>query len=267
MRRRLAPRWSVGLAALAATLLTVTLAVGPAGAVTNGTLDGDGHPYVGLMVAFDEDDNPLWRCSGTLISPTVYLTAGHCTESPAASAQLWFDDDVTDAAANTYPFTGEAEGTAYVHPEFDPDDFSYRDVGVVVLDEAYELDMYGALPTQDQLDALRTKRGQKDLTFTAVGYGLQQSFPDASHGKNESKRIRMVANPGSLQVNTGFTGDYSLLVSNNTDTGGTASVTPAGPTSSARATSSVGSPRSARAPPAAASAGCSGWTGPGRSTG
>ena len=39
------------------------------------------------MVAKDADGNPLWRCSGTLLSPTVYLTAGHCTEAPAASAE------------------------------------------------------------------------------------------------------------------------------------------------------------------------------------
>ena len=72
---------------LAATLLTLTLAASPAGAVTDGAPDGDGHPYVGLMVAKDKDGAPLWRCSGTLLSSTVYLTAGHCTESPAASSQ------------------------------------------------------------------------------------------------------------------------------------------------------------------------------------
>ena len=149
MRRRLAPRWSVGLAALAATLLTVTLAVGPAGAVTNGTLDGDGHPYVGLMVAKDASGAPLWRCSGTLLSPTVYLTAGHCTESPAASAEIWFGDDLTDAAAINYPTQGDVSGKTYLHPGFDPDDFSYRDVGVVVLDEPYVLPTYGALPTPE----------------------------------------------------------------------------------------------------------------------
>ena len=61
----------------------------PASAITNGGPDGDDHPYVGLMVADDVDGNPLWRCSGTLISPTLYLTAGHCTEAPAASATIW----------------------------------------------------------------------------------------------------------------------------------------------------------------------------------
>jgi len=50
--------------------------------ITYGELDGNRHPYVGLMVAQDADGNPLWRCSGTLMSPTIFLTAGHCTEPP-----------------------------------------------------------------------------------------------------------------------------------------------------------------------------------------
>ena len=50
-----------------------------------GTDDGNGHPYVGLMVAQNADGNPLWRCSGTLLSATVFLTAGHCVEAPAAA--------------------------------------------------------------------------------------------------------------------------------------------------------------------------------------
>ena len=46
-------------------------------AIVFGWPDGDDHPYVGMMVA-DDADGPAWRCSGTLISPTVFLTAGHC---------------------------------------------------------------------------------------------------------------------------------------------------------------------------------------------
>ena len=74
---------------LAGVSLIVGLAmVIPAAAVTDGELDGEGHPYVGLMVADDANGNPLFRCSGALIAPTVFLTAGHCTAAPAARATI-----------------------------------------------------------------------------------------------------------------------------------------------------------------------------------
>ena len=72
------------------------------------------------------------------------------------------------------------------------------------------------------VNRLATRRGQQNLTFTAVGYGLQQSFPDAVSWKVQSDRVRMLATPKLLQINgPGFTGDFSILLSNNAYTGGT----------------------------------------------
>ena len=208
------------IAVLAMALLTAGVA--PAGAVTDGELDGDRHPYVGLMVAQDEDGDALWRCSGTLLSSRLFLTAGHCTESPAAHVEIWFDADVESGIpANGYPSTGDVGGTPYTHPQYDPDAFYRYDLGVVVLDEAFPMPEYGVLPELDQLDSLHPRRGHKDTTFTAVGYGLQESFPDAASWKENNQRVRMVAYPKLLQINTGLTGDGSLLLSNNAHTGGT----------------------------------------------
>ena len=72
-----------GVIAFSLVVLILLVAV-PVYAINYGDPDGDGHPFVGLMVAQDEDGNPLWRCSGTLLSPTVFLTAGHCTAAPVA---------------------------------------------------------------------------------------------------------------------------------------------------------------------------------------
>lgn len=192
-------------------------------AVTDGKLDGDGHPYVGLMVAQDANGNPLWRCSGTLLSPTLFLTAGHCTEAPAAHAEIWFDADVESGIpANGYPFTGDADGTPYTHPQYDPNAFYRYDLGVVVLDEPVVMAEYGALPGLNVLDSLKTRRGLQNVNFTAVGYGLQESFPDAASWKEKNVRVRMVAYPRLIQINVpGTTGDFSLLLSNNHATGGT----------------------------------------------
>ena len=196
--------------------------VGTASAVTDGELDGNGHPYVGLMVAQTASGTPLWRCSGTLLSPTLFLTAGHCTESPAAHVEIWFDADV-DAGrpGNGYPYNGDVGGTPYTHPQYNPNAFYLYDLGVVVLDEPVEMSDYGVLPSLNVLDTLATKRGLQDVTFTAVGYGLQKSFPDAVSWMTQAFRVRMVATPHLIQINGGLVGDFSLLLSNNANTGGT----------------------------------------------
>ena len=208
--------------ALLLTLMLVLSTFGMASAVTDGELDGERHPYVGLMVAQDAKGNPLWRCSGTLLSPTLFLTAGHCTEAPAAHVEIWFAADVESGIpANGYPFKGDVGGTPYTHPNYNPNAFYLYDLGVVVLKKPVEKEQYGALPKQDILDKLATQRGTQNVTFTAVGYGLQESFPDAASWQENNQRVRMLARPHLLQINTGFTGDFSLLLSNNANTGGT----------------------------------------------
>jgi hypothetical protein len=201
-------------------VLGAALAIGivPASAITDGELDGTGHPYVGLMVAQDDQGNPLWRCSGTLLSSTLFLTAGHCTEAPAAHIEIWFDADVQSGIpANGYPFTGDAGGTPYTHPQYNPAAFFLHDLGVVVLDEAMVMSEYGVLPALNELDKLKTQRGKQDVTFTAVGYGLQKINPVFV----EAERVRMVAHPHLIQINGGLVGDFSILLSNNASTGGT----------------------------------------------
>ncbi len=206
----------------AAILAVLTVNMSSASAITDGELDGNRHPYVGLMVAQDAARHPLWRCSGTLLSSTIFLTAGHCTEAPAAHIEIWFAADVESGIpANGYPNTGDVGGTPYTHPQYNPNAFYLYDLGVVVLDHAVRMSKYGKLPQLDVLDALATRRGTQDVTFTAVGYGLQQSFPDQASFLEHNQRVRMVAYPHLLQINTGFTGDFSLLLSNNANTGGT----------------------------------------------
>ncbi len=202
----------------ASALAIVALGIGNAAAISDGDLDGNGHPYVGLMVASDAAGNPMWRCSGTLLSATLFLTAGHCTEAPAAHIEIWFAADVQSGVpANGYPFKGDVGGTPHTHPSYTPAAFFLFDLGVVVLDNPMKMKKYGALPQQDVLDSLATQRGLQDVGFTAVGYGLQEINPVHV----EQLKIRMVAYPHLIQINTGFTGDGSLLLSNNHSTGGT----------------------------------------------
>jgi len=171
-------------------VLILVLAFGLASvayAITNGQPDGDDHPYVGLLV-FDvelEDGSivPAWRCSGALIAPDVVLTAGHCTDG-AVAARVWFDEEVSavwDDPPGEYPYGGttSVEGTPYTNPKYRSDEnpygggnglpaFSYRDVGVVVLNEEVSGIGFADLPDAELVDTLKNKT---DVDF--VGYGVQ----------------------------------------------------------------------------------------------
>jgi secreted trypsin-like serine protease len=76
---------------------------------------------------------------------------------------------------------------------------------------------YGTLHGVNSLDVLKTQRGQQDVTFTAVGYGVQRINP----AKLVAQKVRMVAHPKLNQINGGLVGDFSPLLSNNASTGGT----------------------------------------------
>jgi V8-like Glu-specific endopeptidase len=87
------------------TILTVVmlwqLSVESAHAIVNGVPDGNTHPYVGMMV-FKDTNGDLWRCSGFLISPTVFLTAGHCTID-TVEAWISFDENLQNIKYTTFP--------------------------------------------------------------------------------------------------------------------------------------------------------------------
>jgi hypothetical protein len=209
------------------TILALT--VSPVGAVTDGELDGDAHPYVVLLL-MEVGGVPMYRCSGTLLSPTVLLTAGHCTSNypdpePYSGMRVFTESDVQNGD-NNYPYAGpnSVEAVAwYTHPLFETAPFFMHDVGVVILAEpGVVLDTYGTLPEPNQFDSFKTRRGQDKVTFTSVGYGLQQSFPDPAYWLAHNTRTRYVAHPRLIQINVpGFTGSYSMLLSNNANTGGT----------------------------------------------
>jgi hypothetical protein len=191
------------------TLTLLTLAVEPAGAVVFGEPDGDDHPYVGLAV-FDVGGAPAFRCSGILLSPTVFLTAGHCTSGTDA-ARVWFQSEVTDPF---YPLAGgdAVEGTPFTHPLYDgfasaPDS---NDVGIVTLNAPVILAVYGQLPDIGQLDPLAKRRGKQDTTFTVVGYGLQSVKPESM-----GDLVRYSGKSMLLELNGARTAGFNVRLSNN----------------------------------------------------
>jgi secreted trypsin-like serine protease len=211
--------------AVVLSLVLILSTVGIASAITDGELDGDGHPQV-VLILMEENGEPAYRCSGTLIAPTYVLTAGHCAGAPGEfSGMRIFTESDVDNGNNNYPYAGPNSIEAVrwaAHPDYPYAPFFVNDVGMIELAAPVNGVSYATLPAVDSLDQLKTKRGKQDVTFTAVGYGLQKSFPDAASWKTVSNRVRMVAHPKLNQINTpGFTGDFSLLLSNNAHTGGT----------------------------------------------
>ena len=187
--------------------------------ITHGTLDGAAHPAV-VLIVIDSAGSPLYRCSGTLLSPKVVVTAGHCTgEQGEFSGMRVFTESDVQNGDNNYPYAGPntVEAKSWrSHPQFTEAAFFLHDVGVIELKSGVNLpaSAYGKLPSVDQLDALKPSSA---TTFTAVGYGVQRVNPV----KLEAEKIRMSATPHLIQINTGFTGPFSLLLSNNASTGGT----------------------------------------------
>jgi hypothetical protein len=189
-------------------------------AITNGTLDGTAHPAVVLLL-MEVDGQPAFRCSASLLSPTVVLTAGHCTGEPGEfSGMRVFTEADVDNGDNNYPFAGPnaVEAVAWhSHPQFTEAAFALHDVGVVILREpgvVLPASAYVKLPGANQLDALKPRAS---TVFTPVGYGVQRINP----AQVVAERIRMRASPHLIQINTGFTGTFSMMLSNNASTGGT----------------------------------------------
>jgi V8-like Glu-specific endopeptidase len=198
---------------------TLSLAPTSPSRITNGTLDGSGHPAV-VLILMDSAGSPAYRCSGTLIAPKVVLTAGHCAGQPGEfSGMRVFTEADVENGNNNYPYPGPntVEAKAWhAHPLFTEAQFSLHDVGVIELTTAINLPAgdYGTLPAANSLDALKPR---SSTSFTSVGYGLQL----VNKVKLIAEKVRMVATPHLLQINTGFTGAGSLLLSNNASTGGT----------------------------------------------
>ncbi|WP_136707831.1 trypsin-like serine protease [Agromyces sp. H66] len=181
------------LLAAFATVVTVcglTFAAAPAQASTGGTVDGDLHPDVGLIAFYDGDGR--WRCSATLVSPTVVITAAHCTLGTLGKTLVTFDTYLDDAPPSFLPeaadpaagytaaelaAAGYHSGTAYTHPEYS--DFTdlknWNDVGVIVLDEplaSHDTAGYAPIAETGTLDLIAPS-DYKETIFTAVGYGTE----------------------------------------------------------------------------------------------
>jgi secreted trypsin-like serine protease len=207
---------------LSLSLLAMTLA-GPAGAITFGQLDGNRHPEVGALLADWDADSPGLDvfCTGTLIAPTVFLTASHCTAALEAGGigpsdvyvtflPAW-DEDSTSTA-------GAIAGTYHTNPRYASgganDTF---DIATVVLDRSPGVTP-AVLPRVGLLSSLAAAHTLRQKRFTTVGYGTVREIKQTGPNAFFFDGIRRYSMQSALSLTKAW---FTLSMNPSTGNGGT----------------------------------------------
>lgn len=209
----------------------------PASAITGNWVEDNEHPFVGLIVFYDETGEFAGRCSGALINPTKFITAGHCTTlEGAASARVYFQQD---AGANYDPVLGSDPISGYPYEcagstlgtvcatSSDLRDFDYvgsipdtHDLGIAILDQPITLPEYGELPSAGRLDRLATARGTDKVVFTLSGYGLTYKTQAQSGLPFISYRERLMAKSTLVNLSSAINDGFNLQTQGSGDSRG-----------------------------------------------
>jgi hypothetical protein len=150
-------------------------------AIINGTVDGNLHPNVGVVI-FAVGGELISPCSGNLIAPTVFVTAAHCLEfiESQGATQVWVSfashvvADVNFIEVSNLDTSTLIPGTLHPNPAFDAHAPDPNDVAVITFETPVVGITPAVLPTPGLLDELGEQNGLKDQLFTVVGYGVNQ---------------------------------------------------------------------------------------------
>lgn len=167
---------------IALAVLAAVAALAAAGATLAQTgdaqPDGNAHPYVGALLAKRTDGSLAIICSGTLVSPRVFLTAGHCTDYMIntlgqTDAYVTFDPNFgTDSAHNV--FSTPYHGSVITNPTWHVP--AQNDTAIVYLDKAVKTIAPATVAPLGLLDQLKKNGTLQTSTFLNVGYGTAEQI-------------------------------------------------------------------------------------------
>ena len=166
-------------------------------AIINGTLDGNLHPNVGVVIFEAGDGQLISPCSGNLISPTVFVGAAHCADfiESQGATQVWVSFASQVAADLDFIFVSNLDtstlipGTLHPNPAFDVHAPDPNDVAVITFETPVEGIIPAVLPSPGLLDELGQQNGLKDQLFTVVGYGVNQGGGPTPFLRDLSRRF------------------------------------------------------------------------------
>jgi hypothetical protein len=165
--------------------LACAIGVAPAAAISNGEPDGNGHPNVGALLADFSGDGMVTGdeafCSGSLVSPTVFLTAGHCLIflEPEGFETIYVSFDLALLDADG-PGTLIATSTWAFDPGFYSSFRAAHDIGVVLIPAGSTVGITPVvLPAAGALGILQAAGELRSTLIENVGYGV---IPDWKRG-------------------------------------------------------------------------------------
>ncbi|MGZ4339365.1 MAG: trypsin-like serine protease [Gaiellaceae bacterium] len=227
---------------LVAAASAVVLTVVPAGAITGNFVPDNTHTYVGLVAFYDAQGQFAWRCTGSLLNSTTFLTAGHCTDQTGTGGEpvptraiVWVSQEggaAFDPVTGTEdPHTGYPNecknSTAFpcagshtlLHYGFDGSLHKFgtdnADVGMLILDTPVAPaasaghSQYAQLPTAGLVDTLAT-----GSPVTATGYGVSGEKPAVV-----SYRERLMASEFIINTHNKAASGFNIQLSGNPGNG------------------------------------------------
>jgi secreted trypsin-like serine protease len=180
---------------LSVAVAALLLVAAPAQAIINGQPDEQWHPNVGALVSSTQYSDGTWLyCTGTLISPTVFLTAAHCDERTSRVSVTF--DPAYQAGDQTY------SGTWHPDPLYGQSQNDPHDIAVVVFDKPIKGITPARLPAAGSLANLAATQ-----QFISVGYGAYEVTNEPGGHRYRYNDMRMVAtgtlnstNPSWLRI-------------------------------------------------------------------